>query len=187
MGPSRLRRPVPLCPEQAKALLTGAGYNAKHPLRYTLMIPGAAPLLATVATIMKVQYATLGVEVTVEILDRSIFLRRLTRDRNWDQLLQVSGEAFDLEAATRLIDTRTGHNTPNHQDVQVNALIDHLKQTATEEAYRQAGHDLQRYVTEQMLYQSVTTLPLIQAARASVQGYTYGDPIRFETTWLDKP
>jgi ABC-type transport system substrate-binding protein len=89
-GPSRLRRPVPVClREQAKALLTEAGYDAKHPLRYTLMIPGAEPLLTTVATIMKAQYAKLGVEVTVEILDRSIFLRRVTRDHNWDQLLQV--------------------------------------------------------------------------------------------------
>jgi ABC-type transport system substrate-binding protein len=158
-----------------------------HPLRYTLMIPGTEPLLATVAIIMKAQYATLGVEVTVEILDRSIFLGRVTRGRDWDQLLQVSGAAFHLEAAIRLLDTRAGNTTPDHQDRQVNALIDRLTQAATAEDYRQAGHDLQRYVTEHMLYQSVTTLPLIQAARASVQGYAYGDPIRFETTWIDKP
>ncbi len=69
----------------------------------------------------------------------------------------------------------------------MDALIDHLKQAATVEAYEQAGHDLQRYVTEHMLYPSVTTLPVIQAARAAVQGYAHGDPIRFETTWLDKP
>jgi peptide/nickel transport system substrate-binding protein len=177
----------PYAPEQAKALLTEAGYNAKHPLRYTLLIPGAEPLLATVAIIMKAQYAALGVEVTVEILDRLIFLRRVTRERDWDQLLQVSGAAFDLEAAIRLLHTRAGNTTSHHQDRQVNALIDRLTQAATKEDYRQAGHDLQRYVTEHMLYQSVTTLPLIQAARASVQGYAYGDPIRFETTWIDKP
>ena len=50
-----------------------------------------------------------------------------------------------------------------------------------------AGHALQQYVTEHMLYLSVTTLPLIQAAHASVQGYAYGDPIRFETTWIERP
>ena len=39
-----------------------------------------------------------------------------------------------------------------------------------------------------MLYQSVTTLPFTQAARAYVKGYEnlYGYKIRFETTWLDK-
>jgi hypothetical protein len=69
----------------------------------------------------------------------------------------------------------------------VNALIGRLREAATEEVYVQAGHELQRYVTEHMLYPSVTTLPLIQAARASVQGYAYGDPMRFETTWIEKP
>jgi ABC-type transport system substrate-binding protein len=29
----------PYAPEKAKALLTEAGYDAKHPRRYTLMIP----------------------------------------------------------------------------------------------------------------------------------------------------
>jgi ABC-type transport system substrate-binding protein len=177
----------PYAPEQAKALLSEAGYGARHPLRYTLTIPAANELLATVATIMQAQYATLGVQVAVESLDRPRFLRRVARDRDWDQLLQVSGEAFDLEAAIRLIDLRAGPDAPNQQDGQVQALIDRLREAATGEAYRQAGHDLQRYVTEHMLYPGVTTLPVIQAARASVRGYAPGDPIRLETTWLDRP
>jgi ABC-type transport system substrate-binding protein len=177
----------PYAPEQAKALLREAGYGAERPLRYTLTIPAANELLATVATILQAQYAQLGVQVAVESLERPRFLRRVARDRDWDQLLQVSGEAFDLEAAIKVIDTRAGHNTPNHQDGQVQVLIDRLREAATEEAYGRAGHDLQRYVTEHMLYPSVTTLPVIQAARASVRGYAPGDPIRFETTWLDRP
>jgi hypothetical protein len=44
-----------------------------------------------VATVMKAQYAKLGVRVTVEALDRPIFLRRVTRDCDWGQLLQASG------------------------------------------------------------------------------------------------
>jgi peptide/nickel transport system substrate-binding protein len=175
-------------PEKAKALLKEAGYDEKNPLRYTLMTHAAEAALPTVATIMKTQYAKLGVEVTVEVIDRPIFLRRLTRDRDWDQLINFSGGAFDTYSATRLIDTRAGNNTPNHQDTQVDALIDRLREAATEEAYQKAGHDLQRYVTENMLYQSVTTLPFTQAARAHVKGYEnlYGYKIRFETTWLDK-
>jgi hypothetical protein len=53
----------------------------------------------------------------------------------------------------------------------------------------QAGHDLQRYVIESMLYQSVTILPFLQAARTSVRGSEnlHGPKIRLETTWLDKP
>ena len=175
-------------PEKAKALLKEAGYDAQNPLRYTLMTHGAEASLPTIATIMKTQYAKLGVELTVEILDRPIFLRRLTRDRDWDQLLNFSGGSFDTYSSTRLIDTRAGNNSSNHQDTHVDVLIDRLRETTTEEAFLQAGYELQRYVTENMLYQSVTTLPFTQAARTYVKGYEnlYGYKIRFETTWVDK-
>jgi hypothetical protein len=69
----------------------------------------------------------------------------------------------------------------------VDALIDRLREAPTEEAYLQAGYDLQRYVTENMLYQSLTTLPFTQAARTYVKGYGHlRAPNRFEATWLDK-
>jgi len=177
----------PYNPEKAKALLKEAGYDEQNPLRYTLMTHGAEAALPTAATIMKTQYAKLGVEVTVEILDRPIFLRRLTRDRDWDQLINFSGSAFDAYAVTRLIDTRAGNNSANHQDTHVDALIDRLREAATEEAYLQAGYELQRYVTENMLYQSVTTLPFTQAARTYVKGYGHlYQANRFEATWLEK-
>ena len=83
----------------------------------------------------------------------------------------MSGGSFDTYASTRLIDTRAGNNSSNHQDTHVDALIDRLREATTEEAFLQAGYDLQRYVTENMLYQSVTTLPFTQAARAYVKGY----------------
>ena len=175
-------------PEKAKALLKEAGYDAQNPLRYTLMTHAAEASLPTIATIMKTQYAKLGVEVTVEVLDRPIFLRRLTRDRDWDQLLNLSGGSFDTYSSTRLIDTRSGNNSSNHQDTHVDALIDRLREATTEEGFLQAGYELQRYVTENMLFQSVTTLPFSQAARTYVKGYEnlYGYKIRFETTWLEK-
>ena len=81
----------PYNPEKAKALLQEAGYDAQNPLRYTLMTHGAEAALPNAATIMKAQYAKLGVEVTVEIIDRPIFLQRLTRTRDWD--LQPSRHA----------------------------------------------------------------------------------------------
>jgi peptide/nickel transport system substrate-binding protein len=177
----------PYDPEKAKALLKEAGYDEKNPLRYALMTHGAEAALPTAATIMKAQYAKLGVDVTVEIIDRPIFLRRLTRDRDWDQLLNFSGAAFDTYALARLIDTRGGNNSSNHQDTHVDALIDRLREAATEEAYLKAGYDLQRYVTENMLYQSITTLPFTQAAAVYVKGYGHlRAPNRFEATWLEK-
>jgi ABC-type oligopeptide transport system substrate-binding subunit len=95
---------------------------------------------------------------------------------------------LDTYTISRLIDSRAGNNTPNHQDPHVDTLIDRIKEAPTPEAYRQAGHDLQRYVVaETMIYPSLTTLPFIQAAHSHVKGYEqlHGFKIRFETVWLD--
>jgi hypothetical protein len=100
----------------------------------------------------------LGVEVTVEVLDRPIFLRRLTRDRDWDQLLNLSGGSFDTYSSTRLIDTRAGNNSSNHQDTHVDALIDRLREATTEEAFLKRGTAPAALCDRNMLYQSVTTL-----------------------------
>jgi peptide/nickel transport system substrate-binding protein len=176
-------------PDKAKALLKEAGYDEKNPLRYTIMTHGAEAALPTIATIIKTQLAKIGVEVTVEVIDRPIFLRRQNRDRDWDQNLNLSGAVLDTYTVSRLIDSRAGANTPNHTDKHVDELIDRLREATTDEAYLTAGHDLQRYVVpETMIYTSLTTLPFIQAARAPVKGYEQlnGFKVRFETVWLDR-
>ena len=179
----------PYDPNKAKALLKEAGYDEHNPLRYTLMTHGAEAALPTIATILKTQYAKLGVDLTVEVLDRPIFLRRWQRDRDWDQILDVSGAAFDSYQLSRVLDTRAGNNTLNHDDKQVDALIDRMKEAPTEAALLQAGYDFQRYVTESMLTCGIASLPFLQAARADVKGYVHlhGYKVQFETTWLDKP
>src|SRR5882724_8951339 len=179
----------PYDPNKAKALLKEAGYDEQHPLRFTLMTHSAEAALPTIATILKTQYAKLGVDLTVEVLDRPIFLRRWQRDRDWDQILGVSGAAFDSYQLSRVLDTRAGNNTLNHDDKQVDALIDRMKEAPTEAALLQAGYDFQRYVTERMLTCGIASLPFLQAARADVKGYVHlhGYKVQFETTWLDKP
>jgi peptide/nickel transport system substrate-binding protein len=179
----------PYDPNQAKALLKEAGYDEKNPLRYAIMTHGAEAALPTIATIMKTQYAKLGVEVTVEIIDRPIFLRRLTKNRDWEQTVNLTGAALDPYTISRAIDTRAGNNTINHDDRHVDTLIDRMREAGTEEAFLQAGYDFQRYIAENMMTTSVTSLPFLQAARTSVKGYEHlhGFKIRFETIWLDKP
>jgi peptide/nickel transport system substrate-binding protein len=178
----------PYDPEKARALLKEAGYDAKKPLQYTIMTHGAEASLATIATIMKTQLAKLGVDVTVEVLDRPIFLRRLTRDRDWDQVVVNVAAAIDPHTISRALDTRAGSNVTNHDDTHVNALIDRMREAATEEAFRQAGYDFQRYVVENMITTSVSSFGFLQAARHYVKGYEnlHGYKLRFETTWLDK-
>jgi ABC-type oligopeptide transport system substrate-binding subunit len=97
---------------------------------------------------------------------------------------------LDTYTVSRVIDARAGNNTPNHKDLHVDALIDRLREAATDDEYLKAGQELQRYVVaETMIYPSLTTLPFIQAARTYVKGYEqlHGFKVRFGSMWMDKP
>jgi hypothetical protein len=124
----------------------------------------------------------------VKVLDRPIFLRRLTRDRDWDQVVVNVSAAIDPYTISQALDTRAGSNVTNHDDKHVEALIDCMRQMATEEAFRQAGDDFQRYLVESMITTSISSFGFLQAARSYVKGYEnlHGYKLRFETTWLDK-
>src|SRR5262245_1877704 len=179
----------PFNPQKAKALLKEAGYDEKKPLRYTIMTHGAEAALPNISTIIKTQLAQIGVEVTIDVIDRPIFLRRLTQDRDWDQAVNLSGAAWDPYTISRVMDTREGTNVFNHADKQVDGLIDRMTEAPTEEMFRQAEYAFQQYVAENMIASSAASVPFLQAIRSTVKGYEHlhGFKIRFETTWLEKP
>lgn len=179
----------PYNPAKAKALLKEAGFDEKNPLKYTIMTHGAEPSLPTIATIIKTQLAQIGVEVTIEVIDRPIFLRRLTTDRDWEQMVNLTGSSVDAYTRSFVLDSRGSLNQVNHQDPQIDALWDQLKQAPTPAEFSRLSQEVQRYIVRNMVQMSVTTLPFIQATRDYVKGYVFerGLKIRFETTWLDKP
>jgi ABC-type transport system substrate-binding protein len=178
----------PYNPEKAKALLEEAGFDDKNPLKYTIMTHGAEPALPTIATIIKTQLAKVGVDVTVEVLDRPIFLRRLTTTKEYDQVVNASSHIVDPFARSFVLDSRQGANAANHKDSELDARLDRLALTPTAEEFSQRGRELQEYMYKNMIYMSATSLPSLQAARDYVRGYVYerGFKVRFETTWLNK-
>jgi peptide/nickel transport system substrate-binding protein len=178
----------PYNPEKAKALLKEAGFDDKNPLKYTIMTHGAEPALPTIATIIKTQLAKSGVDVTVEVLDRPIFLKRLTTTKEYDQVVNASSHIVDPFARSFVLDSRQGANAANHKDGELDARLDRLALAPTGEGFSQLGKELQEYMYKNMIYMSATSLPSLQAARDYVQGYVYerGFKVRFETTWLNK-
>ena len=178
----------PYNPEKAKAMLKEAGFDDKNPLIYTIMTHGAEPALPTMATIIKTQLAKIGVDVSVEVLDRPIFLKRLTTTKEYDQVVNFSSHIVDPFGRSFVLDSRQGANVANHKDPQVDAILDRLALAPTAEEFSRIGHELQDYLYTNMIYMSATSLPSLQAARDYVKGYVYerGFKVRFETTWLNK-
>lgn len=148
----------------------------------------ADPALPTIATIIKTQLAKIGVDVTLEVVDRPIFLRRLTTTKEYDQVVNFSSQIVDPFGRAFVLDSRQGANVANHKDPQVDALLDRLALAPTAGEFSQLGRELQEYLYQHMIYMSATSLPSLQAARDDVQGYVYerGFKVRFEATWLDK-
>jgi len=174
-------------PAKAKALLKEAGFDEKNPLKYTIMCHTAEPSAPTVATIIKTQMAQIGVEATVEVIDRPVFIKRLTTDRDWDQFVSLSSSALDTYSRSFVLDTR-GVNILNHKDPKIDALWDQIKAAPTPQEFSRLSQEVQRYIVGNMVHMSATTLPFIQAARDHVKGYVFerGFKFRFETVWLDK-
>jgi peptide/nickel transport system substrate-binding protein len=183
-----LSEQYPYNPERARALLKEVGFDEKTPLRYTIMTHGAEPSLPTIATIVKTQMAAIGVEVTVEVIDRPVFLKRLLRDRDYDQVinmalpfLEVGDRGFVLE--------RGGLNLPSHNDPRVDELFDQWRRALDPQEQHNVAKEIQRYVADSALYTAICGNPIVNAHRAEVKGYTYmrGLLVMFERTWIDRP
>src|SRR5262249_5163076 len=140
------------------------------------------------ANLLKEQLAGIGVIAQVDVLDRQVFIRRISKDRDWDQLVMNTGAQFDPNTVSMLMDAKGGNNTTNQSDKRLEEFILRLRQAASPHEFLEAGYDFQRYASENMLAASLTCHSSLQAARNYVKGYEYmnGYRLRFEGTWLDQ-
>ena len=176
----------PYNPEKAKVLLNEAGFDEKNPLRYGLITHAADPVLPTVGTIMKTQLEKIGVQVTMEVLDRPVFLKRhLAYDR--DQTLVIAYPRPDLYSFAYVLEMG-GLNVPNHRDMHVNELFDRMRRALSIEEQDRISAELQRYLADQMLVSGLVAITFLQAGRDDVKDFTYlgGQRVSFETTRLDR-
>jgi peptide/nickel transport system substrate-binding protein len=176
----------PYQPERARALLKEAGFDEKNPLRYTIMTHGAEPSLPTIATIVKTQMAAIGVEVTVEVIDRPVFLKRFLRDRDYDQVINMAIPFLDVGDRGFVLE-RGGQNLPNHSDSKVDEMFDRWRRALDLQEQQKIAAEVQQYITDTALYTAICGNPIVNTIRADVKGFTYmrGLLVMFERTWLD--
>jgi ABC-type transport system substrate-binding protein len=176
----------PYNPDKAKALLKEAGFDDKNPLRYGVIAHAADPVLPTVATIMKTQLEKIGVELTVEVLDRPIYLKR-HRSYERDQSLVIAYPRPDLYSFAYVLEAGS-MNVPNHRDMHVNELFDLIRRAPSLAEQDRVSAELQRYMADQMLISGLVAITFLQAGRDYVQDYAYlgGLRVSFETVRLSR-
>ena len=152
------------------------------------MTHAAEPSLPNIATIIKTQMAAIGVAVTVEVIDRPIFLKRLLRDRDYDQVVNMALPFLDVGDRGFVLE-RGGLNLPNHNDPKVDDMFDQWRRALDPEKQRTIAEEIQRYVADTAIYTAVCGNPIVNTHRSHVKGYTYmrGLLVMFERSWFDQP
>ncbi len=172
-------------PVRAKALLKEAGFDERHPLRYTLL---ANPFNVTVATIMKSQLAKIGVEMTVDVPDHPAFIKRQLSGE-FDQQLTQSYPFIDVGERLRIFMTKGsgGLDLAMANDGQVDALVDRYRRAQDPTSAQERAEAVLRYVADQAQFLGLTTIPFFDAAREEVKGFRFRRHLKveFETVWLE--
>jgi ABC-type oligopeptide transport system substrate-binding subunit len=106
----------------------------------------------------------------------------------FEQVVNASSHLLDAYDRASSLDRHAGVNIPNHQDPRIDEFLNRLSQAGTEAEYLKVGEVLQEYLTTQMIYMSVASLPSVEAVRESVKGYVFLRDFKkpFETTWLEQ-
>lgn len=183
----------PLCPydpEKARALLQEAGYDERHPLRFTLITNNEKAVFANIAVLLKDQYKKLGVDVKIEVMDKVTWMTYMVGKNRctWHQTVEDFLSLLTVHNNNYLVETTSSWNISCQGDKKVDEYFRQVKLAPTEAAQRKLSAALQTYVAENMYWTVLSGSPHFKALRKHVKGFDYQAEFKFhlEKTWLDK-
>ncbi len=178
----------PYDPAKAKALLKEAGYDDKTPLRYTIVTNNDDLAFADIAAMMKEQLAKIGVEIKIEIMDKSTWLDKVIRRYEFEQTLEDFAALVDINQRSVSFFPDAPSNYMGMQDTRPAELIRQWRRALDPAERRRLSHELQRVMAENLYWVNISGSPYFQAHRDYVQGYAFYNELYmfFETTWLKK-
>jgi ABC-type transport system substrate-binding protein len=183
-----LNEMYPYNPEKAKALLKEAGYDAKKPVEFELILNNDAPFFADAATLLKSQMEKIGVKVNLVMLDKPAWLDRFSNKYEFQMAMEDFGALVDINqrSVSFFKDVRSNYGGMNSPEIE--SLTLKWRQEADDAKRRDIAHDIQRAFAKDMLWCNITGSPYFQAQRDYVKGYHFMNQlyVYWETTWLAK-
>jgi ABC-type transport system substrate-binding protein len=183
-----LNEMYPYRPDEAKRLLKELGFDAKNPLRFTILVGNQDATMADVATLIKNQMAKIGVEAKINLVDAVTQVDRLLVKHDFD--MAVSNFATLRDINQRSVSFFKGRQSDymGIDDPNLEAMVLQWRRTMDPDGRRDISAQIQRLIADQLYWVNVTTYPFHQAYRSYVKNYPFYEQalVLFEQVWLDK-
>jgi peptide/nickel transport system substrate-binding protein len=183
-----LNEMYPYRPDEAKRLLKELGFDAKNPLRFTILVGNQDATMADVATLIKNQMAKIGVEAKINLVDAVTQVDRLLVKHDFD--MAVSNFATLRDINQRSVSFFKGRQSDymGIDDPILEAMVLQWRRTMDPDGRRDISAQIQRLIADQLYWVNVTTYPFHQAYRSYVKNYPFYEQalVLFEQVWLDK-
>ncbi len=119
-------------PDRAKALLAAAGYDARHPLTFTISTNANNTTRLYAAQIIQYQLAQVGVKVKIRVMEWQAFLNTVVTPRRFDAILLgwslgLIPDAYALWHSDS--DKIGGFNLVGYHNLEVDRLIEEAERT----------------------------------------------------------
>jgi peptide/nickel transport system substrate-binding protein len=178
----------PYKPDEAKRLLKELGYDAKNPLKFTILISNSDPTMADIATLIKNQMAKIGVEAKILLVDSTAAVDRVLVKHNFEMTVSSWGSLIDINMRSVSFFKGRQSDYMGIDDPKLEDMVHQWRRTIEPEQRQAISADMQRLIAEQLYWVNVTGYPFYQAYRNNVKGYPFYNRtyLYLETTWLDK-
>jgi peptide/nickel transport system substrate-binding protein len=183
-----LNEMYPYRPDEAKRLLKELGYDAKNPLRFTILIGNHDATMADVAALIKNQLAKIDVEAKITLVDEVTRVDRVLVKHNFEMVVNNWATLRDINQRSVSFFKGRQSDYMGIDDPTLEAMVLQWRRTIEPEGRQQLSAEMQRRIADQLEWVNVTTYPFFQAYRTSVKDYPYYEQalVLFEKVWLEK-
>jgi ABC-type transport system substrate-binding protein len=183
-----LNEMYPYRPDEAKRLLKELGFDAKNPLKFTILVGNQDAIMPDVAALIKNQMAKIGVEAKINLLDQTAAVDRVLVKHDFD--MHISSFAALRDINQRSVSFFKGRQSDyvGIDDPKLEEMVHQWRRTLDEAEQRKISADIQRLIADQLYWVNVTGYPFFMAYRGTVKNYTFYNTalVLFGTTWLEK-
>src|ERR687885_2387379 len=163
----------PYKPDEAKRLLKELGYDAKNPLKFTILISNADPTMSDIATLIKNQMAKIGVEAKILLVDSTAGVDRVLVKHDFEMTVSSWGSLVDINMRSVSFFKGRQSDYMGIDDPKLEDMVHQWRRAIEPEKRKAISADMQRLIAEQLYWVNLTGYPFYQAYRNNVKGYPF--------------